>query len=335
MGSNKTIKLGVIGIGSIFKTHYKAITSIKNAELVALCSRSEEKLHSEAEKLGVKAYRTVEEMVADPKIDAVIVLTPPYTHTDIGLKVARAGKHLLIEKPLDIDIEKAQQLVEECEKNNVILSVISQMRFGGAVQKAKRLIEHGTLGKLTLLRVSMKWNRSKKYYDSSSWITDSQKSGGGVLINQGIHFVDLLRWLGGPYTKVSSFKCTLKHTVPIEDTFVGMVQFKNNALGIIEATTTACRNLPNIIEVHGTNGSIVIKNNKIIEYHFGDYSLFNTIRSKLYSKIFSFIPLKKGHITDQITNFVSTINKEEKLFVPGSEGLDTLKLCRKLYENGT
>ncbi|MBT4935471.1 Gfo/Idh/MocA family oxidoreductase [Candidatus Woesearchaeota archaeon] len=333
MGSNKKIMLGVVGIGSIFKTHYKAITTMKGAELVALCSRSEDKLHKESQKLGIKAYRTVDEMVLNPDIDAIIVLTPPYAHADIGLQVVRAGKHLLIEKPLDIDEIKAQELLEEAEKNNVIVSVISQMRFGKAVQKTKKLIDSGKLGKLVLLRVSMKWNRSKNYYNSTSWVTDPQKSGGGVLINQGIHFLDLLRWLGGPYKDVSSFKETFKYDLPIEDTFVGTIKFNNNALGVIEATTATCRNLPNVIEVHGTKGSIVIQNNKFVEFHFGEYSFTNALKSKMYSKLMSFIPLKKGHIADQITNFVSTIQNGGKVFIPGSEGLDTLKLCRKLYQN--
>lgn len=329
----KKINFGIIGLGAISNTHIKAVKKTKGAGLVAVCSRSPEKVRLRAEELEVRGYTSFEELLRDSEVDAIIILTPPYTHAEIGIRSARAGKHVMIEKPIDIDEEKAKELIDTCEEKGVKLTVISQMRFGKAITKVKRKIEKGDFGKIVLIRASMKWNRSRKYYESKLGETEEGKKGRGVLINQAIHFLDLIRWLGGEYEGAYLFKKTVKPDLPIEDTVVGVVKFKNDAVGVLEATTATCRNLFNVLEVHGTNGSVVIKNNKIIESHFGPYSIVNTIKSRLKSKFISLIPMRKGHHADQVKEFVEAIRKNKPILVDGWEGYRTLELCNRMYQN--
>ncbi|MFH1275558.1 MAG: Gfo/Idh/MocA family oxidoreductase [Candidatus Woesearchaeota archaeon] len=329
----KKIRLGIVGLGDISKIWIKAIAKVKDAELVAVCSRNESKVKRVAKELQVKGYTNYRHFLADSKIEAILILTPPFTHAEIGIKAAEAGKHVLVEKPIDLDLKKAEELIKVCQEKNVKLGVVSQMRFAKNALLLKKLIAEGKFGQLSLIRASMKWFRNQNYYEAHPWKKDSKKAGGGVLVNQAIHFVDLIRWLGGEYDDAFLFKDTLNYNLPVEDTIVGVIKFKNKATGVVEATTTACRNMPNMIEVHGTKGSVVLKNNRIVEYHFGEYSLLNTIKSMVISRWKSLKPVKQLHYTDQIEDFVQAIKKNRNCLIDGKEGLQTLNLCNHMYKN--
>ena len=192
------VNFALVGTGKFAHKHAKAIKSSKNSELIAVFSRTKEKAEQFAQIYKIKPYSDFNELLKNKEINALDIVTINNLHADLGILGAEAKKHILVEKPIDTSLEKAEQLIKTCEKNNVKLSVISQHRFDSAVQWSKKEIDKGNLGNLFLGNISIKWNRNKKYYDSSDkWKKTNKFSGGGVLIMQTIHYIDLLLFLFG------------------------------------------------------------------------------------------------------------------------------------------
>ncbi len=179
----RRVRFGIIGAGNVSLIHAKSISEIGNAELVAVSSRAEEKALRLAKKFKSEYYSDFHEMLKRNDIDAVCVLTPSGTHAKIGIEVARSGKHVIVEKPIDVNLKMADALIEECKKQNVKLSVISQRRFSDAVMRVKQSVKSGEMGKLNFGGAQVKWYRSQEYYNSSAWRGTRILDGGGALIN--------------------------------------------------------------------------------------------------------------------------------------------------------
>ncbi|MEZ6116941.1 MAG: Gfo/Idh/MocA family oxidoreductase [Pirellulaceae bacterium] len=234
------IGFGIVGCGMIAKFHAKAIRDISGAKLVGCQSRSLSKAQSFVEEFGATAYESLDDMLANKDIHIVTVCTPSGAHLEPAIAAAEAGKHVIIEKPLEITLKRCDQIIAACEKNNVLLATIFPSRFHKSAQLMKKAVDAGRFGRLTMGDAYVKWYRTQEYYDSGAWRGTWKLDGGGALMNQAIHSVDLLAWLMGPAESITAHTTTLAHErIAVEDVAVATIRFENGALGVIEASTAS------------------------------------------------------------------------------------------------
>ena len=198
----------------------------------------------------------------------VCVCVPSGLHAEVGVRAARAGKHLVVEKPIDVTLAAADRLIEAARAAGVALTVISQHRFDPGLIELKRLLGDGALGRLVLAEASTKWYRTQAYYDSAAW-RGTWAMDGGSLMNQGIHYVDLLRWCMGPVTEVTAVCATQAHQVEVEDTALAIVRFGSGAVGTILSSTAAYPGFPQRLEITGTDGTVIVEDGRIVRRAFG------------------------------------------------------------------
>lgn len=266
---NRKVRCAVVGLGAIGPTHMNAIDAIENAELVAVCDVVQEKADKYAEVYGCKAYYDFDEMLKDDCIDIVHVCVPSGMHADLGVKAARAGKHVLTEKPIDVTLEAADRLIKACDEAGVVLSCISQHRFDDAMLEAHEALEKGLFGKLTFGGSHTKWYRSQEYYDSGDWRGTWALDGGGALMNQSVHYVDMLQYMMGEVDEVSAYCGTLAHErIEVEDVAAAALKFKSGAIGLLEGNTTAFPGFCTRLDIYGSDGGIIIENDKVRERKF-------------------------------------------------------------------
>lgn len=263
------VKFGIIGTGAIAAMHAEALRDAHNAELVAVYDQVTERAQQFAEKFGVRAAADFESFLADPEVEAVTIATPTGIHGKVAVPAALAGKHILCEKPLDVTTEKVDEIIAACDKTGVLLSSVFQSRFVKNVNLIKEAIEKGRFGKIVLASAQCKWFRTQEYYDSATWRGTWALDGGGALMNQSIHTIDLLLYLNGDVDEVHAITGTLSHTgIEVEDNAVAILKYKNGALGTIEGSTSCAPGFPRRIEISGTLGSVVMEENKIIRWKF-------------------------------------------------------------------
>jgi predicted dehydrogenase len=235
-----TIGFGIVGCGMISTFHARAIADVMGAKLEACFDTRGEAAEKFAKANGCRAYTDLNKMLADPKVEIVTVATPSGAHMEPAAAAARAGKHVIVEKPLEITLKKCDRMIEACEKAKVKLGAIFPSRFHDSSVKLKKAIEGGRFGKLTLGDAYVKWFRTQEYYDSGAWRGTWALDGGGALMNQAIHSVDLLTWLMGPVLEIQANTATLAHArIEVEDVVVATLRFANGAIGVLEATTAA------------------------------------------------------------------------------------------------
>src|SRR5262245_36271421 len=257
------IGFGIVGCGMIGKVQAEAIASIPGARLVAVCGRDEKRMTEFATKFGATGYTDYDAFLDHPGLRIVNVCTPSGLHAEEGAAAARGGRHVLVEKPIETTLEKADALIEACDRNDVKLGVIFQSRFLPAAQKIKRVIDEGRLGRLMIGDAYVKWYRAPEYY-ADSWHGSMALDGGGALINQAIHTVDLLRWMMGPVEVAFAMKATLRYPkIEGEDTLVASLRFKNGALGVIEAATSVKPGFKRRLEISGERGTVILDGDAI------------------------------------------------------------------------
>lgn len=268
---NRIIGCGVVGLGAIGPLHIKCVNAIGSARLAAVCDRVREKADQYAAENGCKAYYDFDEMLRDPQIDLVHICVPSGMHADLGVRAARAGKHVLTEKPIDVTLEAADRLIAACDEAGVLLSCISQHRFADDLIAAKNAVESGRFGRITFGGSYTKWYRSQEYYDSGDWRGTWKLDGGGALMNQSVHYVDMLQWLCGEVDEVTAYCGTLAHErIEVEDVAAAILKFKIGAIGMLEGNTTAYPGFQQRVDVYGTGGSVIIENDVIREWRFRD-----------------------------------------------------------------
>ena len=231
---------GIVGCGMISEFHARAIADARGARLVACLDRAPEAATRFAKKHAINSYSDLKGFLADPALDIVTICTPSGLHMEPAVAAANAGKHVIVEKPLEITLKRCDKIITACAKNNVVLSTIFPSRFHASSLALKQAIDKGRFGQLTLGDAYVKWFRTQEYYDSGQWRGTWALDGGGALMNQAIHSVDLLTWLMGPVVEVSAATATLAHDrIEVEDVATASLRFENGALGVIEATTAA------------------------------------------------------------------------------------------------
>lgn len=270
MSEEKTYGFGIVGAGMIASVHAEAIRATPGAELVAVLGRNAARATLLGEKYGVPAYTDLEQFLLQPGLDVVNVCTPSGQHAAVGVRVAQAGKHLIVEKPLDISLQAADRLIEACQAAGVKLAVISQRRFEPDVQRLKQAIEQNRFGPLVLGDTIIKWYRTQQYYDSATWRGSYELDGGGALMNQGVHYVDLLQWMMGPVRSVQALTRTATHNIEVEDIALALLTFENGAVGVLQASTAVYPGLLERLEISGRNGTVVLEGGKIKTWAFQD-----------------------------------------------------------------
>ncbi len=267
----KTLGFGIIGLGAISEMHAKAIQDMPGCKLVAGLARRQESADAFAETYGCRTYIDIDAFLADEELDIVCIATPSGLHLEGAIASAKAKKHLIIEKPLEVTKARAQQIIDVCEENGVKLMGIFPSRFHEAPQIVKKAIDEGRFGKIVMADAQIKWFRTQAYYDSGAWRGTWDLDGGGALMNQGIHAIDLMQWFAGDVTEVFGFSDTLTHErIEVEDTAVAVLRFAHGGLGVIEGTTSAYPGFLNRVEILGSKGSVVIEEESIVKWEFED-----------------------------------------------------------------
>ena len=263
----KKLRFGIIGCGVIGHIHAEAITSLPDAQLVAVADVIPERAQELAEEFHVTPYRDVEEMLAHEELDVVDIGTPSGQHAEHACQVMRSGRHVIVEKPMEISRATIAEILRVQQETGVKLAVISQHRFDPVTSQVHDLVEEQAFGRLVLGNALVPWWRSQKYYDSGAWRGTWELDGGGVLMNQSIHSIDVLQWLMGPVKSVCAYTDTLVHRMETEDVAVAVLRFANGALGTIAATTGAYPGTGTRIEIYGDKGSAVIEDDHLSYLH--------------------------------------------------------------------
>lgn len=268
---NSEIKFAIIGAGVIAPFHAKSIVKNENAELVAICDIEIEKAIKLGEEYGVnKTYKDYNDMFKEEEIDVVSICVPSGIHAEVAIAAAQAGIHVLCEKPLDIKAEKMTDMIDICKGNNVKLGVVFQRRILDAAEITRKAIHEGKLGKIVLGDAYLKYYRSPEYYESAGWRGTWEMDGGGALMNQGVHGIDLIQWMVGDVESVFAYTAPLVRDIKVEDTAVVAMRYKNGAFGVIQSTTSVYPGQETRFEIHGENGSIIFDDNGFIEWKFLD-----------------------------------------------------------------
>ena len=269
--SQRPLGFGIWGTGMIAEFHAKALAEIPGVKVVAATNRTPAKAQEFATKYGCAAVATPEALLAHPDVDIVCLCTPSGDHLAPAMACARAGKHVVVEKPLEVTLARCDALIAACAQANVTLAGILPRRFGAGAVALKAALAAGRFGQLTLAGALIPWWRTQAYYDSAAWRGTFALDGGGALMNQGIHTVDLLVWLMGPATKVSATAGLVAHAgIEVEDIATGWIEFANGARATI-AASTACwsaTGFPAEIRVHGTKGAAVLRDDKLTAFEF-------------------------------------------------------------------
>lgn len=270
----ETIKAAVVGLGNIGKIHVEALQAVANVEIVAVCDTDQATAEAVAKSTGTspEVFSDLEQMLLEAPLDFVSVCLPSGAHVDAAKKVIEAGKHVVVEKPLDVDLAKAREFVALSEQHpEISVSVISQHRFDPATLKVLELAKSERFGQITTGIASIAWWRSQGYYDSASWRGTWAEDGGGALMNQGVHTLDLLLAVMGKPIKVVGMASTIAHRdIEVEDVLGATIEFENGSLGVLHATTCAYPGIETSLQIMGTSGSARVVNDELEYLHIQD-----------------------------------------------------------------
>ena len=268
---NDPIGFAIIGTGAIADVHAGAILGNDGARLVAAFSRGVDARTAFSKKYQCHAADSLDEIIRDPAVRAVCITTPSGAHAEAAVPLLEAGKAVLCEKPLEINLAAVDRILAAEKRGGGVLAGVFQNRLGRGAGILKRAIDAGRFGRLTLCSAYVKWWREQSYYSGSAWKGTWRLDGGGALMNQGIHAVDLLQWLAGMPEEVSAFSATLAHPgVEAEDTIAATLRFANGALGTIEAATSAYPGSDLRIEIIGDRGTAVLVSDKLVRWEFAE-----------------------------------------------------------------
>jgi UDP-N-acetyl-2-amino-2-deoxyglucuronate dehydrogenase len=331
------IRVGLIGGGNISDTHARAVKGISGAEVVAHYGSNAEKVNHLSREHGGVACRDLESFLAHRPMEMVILGSPSGVHAQQGIAAARQGLHVLTEKPIDISTERADALIAECEKAGVKLGVIFQDRFKPDIRHLKQLIGDGLIGKPLLVDARVKWYRPPAYYSDSRWRGTKRLDGGGALINQGVHTVDLLLWLLGDVVNVRARTATMLHKIEAEDTALAVLEFGSGALGLLQTTTAAYPGYPRRVEITGTEGTIILEQDRIIAINLRnpyEGPISTVAPDQNPSSTSPVVSDVRGH-QSAIEDFIHAIEHNSQPNCDGREGRRSVALVEAIYRAST
>jgi len=331
---------GIIGCGMIANFHARAIADVRGAKLVACFDMVPAAADRFAQSSGCRAYHRLPDMLADPDVTIVTVGTPSGAHMEPAIAAARAGKHVIVEKPLEITLRRCDKIIDACREAGVTLSTVFPSRFHDSGREIKRAIESGRFGRLTVGDAYVKWYRTQEYYDSGAWRGTWELDGGGALMNQAIHSVDLLLWLMGPVAEIRAQTALLAHErIAVEDTAVATLLFANGALGVIEASTAIYPGYLKRIEIHGSAGSAMMEEEDIVKWDFAkkhrrDEAIHRQMSKKKSTGGGAADPSAIGHHGHalQFKDVVDAIKKKSTPSIDGHEGRRSVEVILGIYK---
>lgn len=336
-----TIKFGIVGIGNMGSAHLACLKNgdIKGAEVVAACDISADKRKVAAEKYpDLRLFKSADEMLADGELDAVIVATPHKFHADIAMKALDAGLHVLVEKPEDISVSKAKMLNDKAKKSGKTFGIMFNQRTNPLFREARDIVQGGKLGKLKRsVWIITNWYRTQAYYDSGDWRATWSGEGGGVLLNQAPHNLDIWQWICGMPEKVSA-KCEIAkyHNIEVEDEAIINVVFEGGANGTF-ITSTGEYPGTNRLEISGELGKIVLENNVLkwwkLEQNEADFRFTSKEGfDKIDMQYLEIKPTSKETAHKGILqNFTNSVLFGEELIAPGYDGINELTISNAAY----
>jgi UDP-N-acetyl-2-amino-2-deoxyglucuronate dehydrogenase len=340
--SERSLGFAIVGCGVIAPFHARAISDLPNARLVGVMDLHEERAAQRGAEFGVDHSTDLEDVLRRPDVDVVCVCVPSGRHAEVGVRAARAGKHLVVEKPIDVTLEAADRLIGACRDSGVQLTVISQHRYDPGVRLLRELLDTGRLGRPILGDAVIKWYRTQKYYDSGGWRGTWALDGGGCLMNQGVHYVDLLQWMMGPVDSVFARFSTAAHQIEVEDVVVVVLRFRSGALGSLEASTAVYPGLPERLEVTGTGGTVIVEAGSLrlceLKDEKGETSPYGArLRSAAPpgGETGSADPAAISHYghREQIREFLAAITTGGEPMLSGEEGRKPLEIVLAVYES--
>lgn len=334
------LKIGfaVVGCGLISQFHLQAIKSIEDAALCGVYDHRIDNAAAAAIQFDTKYYDTYEALLDDPLVKAVCICTPSHLHAPLALQAVKAGKHVLIEKPIALTLEDCDAVAIAARKAGVLVGVVSQLRFSRDVARMKRALERGVLGHVTRCDLYMKYYRPQSYYDSGVWRGTKDMDGGGALMNQGIHGVDLVSYLMGPVDRIYALGSTLVRDIEVEDTLTAVLLWRCGAHGVIEASVGDYPGLPRRIEINGELGTIILEEDRIVKWEvLGDAA--NCVQddsgaSRVCSHNDASAIDPAGHVA-QLRNFIDAVRGEGTLLVDEIEGRKALAIVLAAYRSVT
>jgi predicted dehydrogenase len=331
-----THHVGILGGGNISETHARAASALGGVEVVAVHGRNGEKAERLAELYGGVAYADLDSFLAHRPLEAVLVGSPSGLHAEHGIAAARRGLHVLVEKPLDVTTERADALIETCEQAGVKLGLFFQERAAPDLRRLKEFVEAGGLGRPLLVSGRVRWYRPPEYYGDSRWRGTWALDGGGALMNQGIHTLDLLLWLLGDVKSVYAKALTALHDIEVEDTVVATLEFACGAVGTLEAATSAYPGYPRRVELTGTEGTVVIEADRLVAADlrktgegFGVAPQSGEGKPGAASHVVSDL---SGH-REILADFLRAVETGGTPLCDGREGRRSVELARAVYES--
>jgi UDP-N-acetyl-2-amino-2-deoxyglucuronate dehydrogenase len=329
------IHIGIIGGGGISDTHARAASEVDNVAVSAFFGANKDKVELLSAKYGGATYVDFDGFLNHKPLDAVMIGSPSGLHAQQGIECARRGMHVLVEKPIDVTVDKADALIAECDRMNVKLGVCFQDRVAADCIRLKELIDSGSLGKLILVSGRVKWYRPTEYYSSSRWRGKLDLDGGGALMNQGVHTVDLLLWLLGDVERVYARALTALHDIESEDTLAATLEFANGAIGTLEAATSVYPGYDRRVEITGSEGTIILERDRIVRADLktplasGPQPNEQDTNPSSTSPIVSDVSGHKRILED----FLKAITTNSTPRCDGREGRRSVKLAEAIYES--
>src|SRR5262245_5844908 len=262
----ETVGYAVIGAGLVGPTHARFAAQARGCQLRVVCDLREERGRPLAEELGAEYAADHRAVVRRPDVQVVSICLPTALHLEVARAAAEAGKHVVVEKPIELNLDRALELIAVCRRHGVKLAAIFNRRFVFGTRRAREAIERGELGRLLVADMVFKSWRPLTYYTDSGWRGTWGLEGGAALINQGIHGVDLITWMAGPIRRVQGYARHLRHPIEADDTTIAVCEYESGALGVIEQTTSVYPRQLDRIELHGERGTILLEDYRIKEW---------------------------------------------------------------------
>ncbi len=335
------VGVGIIGCGNIAPIHAQSMVEIESAKLVAVSDVVEANAKKLTDRFPADIYTDYNEMLQRDDIQAVSLCVPSGLRADIAEACAKAGKHILAEKPLEVTTERIDRVIKAVDAAGVKLGCIFQYRFADGPAHVRKALDSGRFGKLVLGDAYFKWYRSQEYYDSGAWRGTRKLDGGGVLMNQGIHQIDLLLWFFGPVKTVTAQTALVGHTnIEVEDLACAMLTFENGAMGVIEGSTAIWPGHPARVEVHGSGGSAVLEDGELRSWQFAreipeDKEVLSSIKDSAIGSGASdpIASLKHEGHRRQIEDFITAIRDNREPSIDGREGRRAVEIIETIYRS--
>ena len=327
-----TFHIGLIGGGNITETHARAARAIPGVEVSAIHGTNSEKIARLCRECGGTPYLDFDAFLKHRPMDLVVIGSPSGLHATEGIAAARQGLHVLTEKPIEISTARADALIEAAKQSSVRLGVIFQDRMKPHIRQLKTWLDQGLLGKLLFVNASVKWYRPPEYYADSRWRGTLALDGGGALINQGVHTIDLLLWLLGDVRRVQARTATQLHEIEAEDTAVAILEFAGGALGIFHATTAAYPGYPRRVEISGSEGTVIVEHDRIIAANFRSTpaAAESAARDENQSASTAVVSDFRGHQA-VLEDFLQAIQYNHAPACDGLEGRRSIALIEAIY----